>query len=263
VNRPPLEPFGITPATAFQESDTLPLVSCICLTYNRPPHFLHLVEEAIESFLRQTYPRRELIVFNDCAEQELVCNAPGVKIVNSPERIPALGDKHNAAIQQSSGDLIAPWDDDDISLPWRLTLSVERLGSADYFNPRAYWFLDASGYHFDHPVGYAHTASIFTRAAFEAVGGYPSVKHGQDGLLDGVLRQRQHVVDPERGAARLSRGEWFYVYRWGVSPVHLSSNVDPDFYTEIGARPVEPGQFLLRPHWRRDYEGETRALVDA
>ena len=42
-----------------------PLVSCILPTYNRPPTHQHLVEEAIESFLRQTYPHRELIVIND------------------------------------------------------------------------------------------------------------------------------------------------------------------------------------------------------
>ena len=34
----------------------MPLVSCICPTYNRPPEYQHLVEEAIESFLRQDYP---------------------------------------------------------------------------------------------------------------------------------------------------------------------------------------------------------------
>src|SRR5690349_243347 len=51
-------------------------VSCICATYNRPPHFQWLLEEAIESFLRQDYAEKELIVLNDCPEQELLCDAP-------------------------------------------------------------------------------------------------------------------------------------------------------------------------------------------
>ena len=40
----------------------LPAVSCICLTYGR----VALLEEAIESFLRQDYPGvKELVVLND------------------------------------------------------------------------------------------------------------------------------------------------------------------------------------------------------
>jgi hypothetical protein len=120
---------------------SLPLVSCICPTYNRPPRYQHLLEEAIASFLRQDYPNKELIVINDCPGQELICDEPGVRVVNVAERFPSIGDKLNAAVGLARGELIARWDDDDISLPWRLSLSVERLGDADYFNPRCYWFL--------------------------------------------------------------------------------------------------------------------------
>jgi hypothetical protein len=116
----------------------VPLVSCICLTYNRPPKHQYVVEEAIESLLRQTYPRQALIVFHDCPQQELVCDAPGVRTINAPERIPTQGAKHNVALRESKGELICSWNDDDISLPWRLSLSVERLGDADNFNPRAH-----------------------------------------------------------------------------------------------------------------------------
>ena len=95
-------------------------------------------------------------------------------MVNVAERYPSIGDKQNAAARLARGELIAPWDDDDIGNPWRLSLSVERLGDGDYFNPRCYWFLDNGSLHVDHPVGYAHNASLFRRAAFEGVGGYPS-----------------------------------------------------------------------------------------
>src|SRR5688572_15193909 len=88
---------------------SLPLVSCICPTYGRPPDHQHLVEEAIASFVNQTYPNKELIVLNDCPGQTLVCNAPGVRVVNVPERFPTLGDKRNAGVGLSRGQLIAPW----------------------------------------------------------------------------------------------------------------------------------------------------------
>jgi glycosyltransferase involved in cell wall biosynthesis len=240
-----------------------PLVSCICGTYNRPPDYQHLLEEAIESFVRQDYPHKELIVLNDCPEQVLDCDAPGVRVVNVSSRFPSLGDKWNAAIDLSRGELIAPWNDDDISLPKRLSFSVERLGDADYFNPRSYWFWDNDGLHFDHPIGYAHNASLFTRTAFHAVGGYPSISLGEDAAMDNALLTRmEHVVDPHRGYPALDKSEWFYIYRWGVNPVHVSSRANEGFYQEIGKLPIENACFHLSPNWRTDYEAATRRMLN-
>jgi glycosyltransferase involved in cell wall biosynthesis len=241
---------------------SLPLVSCICPTYNRPPRYQHLLEEAIASFLRQDYPNKELIVINDCPGQELICDDPGVRVVNVAERFPSIGDKQNAAVGVALGELIAPWDDDDISLPWRLSLSVERLGDADYFNPRCYWFSDNDGLHFDHPVGYANNASLFRRAVFEGVGGYPSKSFGADAALDAAFSGMAHAVDPLRGDKELTRSEWFYIYRWGISPVHMSGSGVEDFYREVGKQPVVEGCIHLSPHWRKDYVAETRRLLD-
>ena len=241
---------------------SLPLVSCICPTYNRPPRYQHLLEEAIASFLRQDYPNKELIVLNDCPGQELICDEPGVRVVNVAERFPSIGDKQNAAVGLARGELIAPWDDDDISLPWRLSLSVERLGDGDYFNPRSYWFLDNEGLHANHPMGYAHNASLFRRAAFEGVGGYPSVSLGADAALDAAFSGLAQGVDPRRGDKELTRSEWYYIYRWGVSPVHMSGSGVEDFYGEVGKLPVVEACFQLTPHWRRDYVAETRRLLD-
>ena len=135
------------PASETTNTDRdLPLISCICPTYNRLPYHRHLIEEAIESFLRQTYPNKELIVVNDCPGQELVCEAPGVRVVNVPERFANLGDKRNAGHQLAQGEVFCPWDDDDISLPWRLSLSVELLGDADYLNPDTTWRMEGDGF---------------------------------------------------------------------------------------------------------------------
>jgi len=49
---------------------TLPLVNCVCPTYNRPPHYQRLLEEAIASFLRQDHPNKELIALDGCLGQE-------------------------------------------------------------------------------------------------------------------------------------------------------------------------------------------------
>ncbi|MEZ4657924.1 MAG: glycosyltransferase family A protein [Caldilineaceae bacterium] len=99
-------------------------MSCICPTYGR----VGLLEEALESFLRQDYPgRKELIVLNDEDQQTLLFDHPEVRIINLPARCHSLGEKFKAAVALASHDLIFVWRDDDIYLPHRLSYSVAQL----------------------------------------------------------------------------------------------------------------------------------------
>ena len=96
----------------------LPKVSCICPTFCR----VYLLEEAIESFLRQDYAgEKELIVCNDFLPQELIYNHKDVKIINLPERAPNLGKKRNLSYENATGDLFLTWGDDDIHLTGRIS----------------------------------------------------------------------------------------------------------------------------------------------
>jgi hypothetical protein len=236
--------------------------SAILLTYNRPPQHQWLVEEAIESFLRQDYPDRELVVLNDCPTQRLTCDAPGVTVVNLPRRFRSLGEKRNAAIGLTTGEALLCWDDDDISLPWRITTSLLRLAHGDYFCPSRYWVADAAGLHSDSCRSLAHASSAFTRRAFDAVGGYPHLSFGEDTAFDEALRGTPGIATVTGAPPPVD--QWYYIYRWGVSPTHLSSRgPDQDWYAEIGRRPVRPGSFALRPHWREDHLGRVRAALDS
>jgi hypothetical protein len=236
--------------------------SAILLTYNRPPHEQWLVEEAIESFLRQDYADKELLVLNDCAAQWLTCDTPGVTVVNLPRRFRSVGEKRNAAVGLSTGDVVMGWDDDDISLPWRMSASVRRLAAGDYYCPSQYWVADAAGLHSDTCLSLVHGSSTFTRRAFDAVGGYPHLSFGEDTAFDEALRRPPGIATVAE--APLPTEEWYYIYRWGVSPTHLSSRgPELDWYAGIGRRPVESGTFALRPHWRDDYVQRTRAALHA
>jgi hypothetical protein len=235
------------------------------MTYNRPPTHQHLLEEAIESFLRQDYPNKELLLLNDCEGQVLLFDHPRVRIFNIPNRYPTLGDKRRALAELATGDFIAPWDDDDISLPWRLSLSVERIGDAGYYNPQRYWYSEPDGLHHDHGVGNSHISSLYSRAAFKASGGYPSLTLGEDQVMHQNLMTklpRRDLRVRELGTADLPIEEWFYIYRWGVSPVHLSGVADEGFYEEVGKATVQKGRYALQPHWVRDYVAETRAAIE-
>lgn len=224
-------------------------VSCICPTYNRVAARKHLLEEAVESFLRQTYQDKELIILNDHPEQIIELDYPQVYVLNRNPRFPTLGEKYNYGITISSGDLICTWEDDDISLPNRIALSIEKLGDADYFNPKAYFFLMDGKLTFEQHTGYAHNCSIFRRSAFERVGGYPAVSGPQDAHMDGLLRRHCRVID-----GPLSREECFFIYRWGVSDLHLSGHPDTQkAYDQYAERADSTGVFTLAPHWERDY----------
>lgn len=87
--------------------------SIICLTYKRP----HLLEEAVQSILQQTYSNIELIIINDYNSQILKFNHPNVRIFNLPVKFKTLGEKRNFGLKQTTGDYILQLDDDDILLP--------------------------------------------------------------------------------------------------------------------------------------------------
>ena len=241
----------------------LPLVSCLCLTYRRPARDQFLLEEAIESFLRQTYPNKELVILNDCPGQVLSCDAPGLRIYNVPNRFNSVGEKRNTAVALAKGNILAPWDDDDISLPWRLDLSVERLGDADYYSPGVIW-VSRDGSMQREPIWYfAHVASMFTREGFQKIGGYRAISFGEDLRFDEDLRvigRPSPFCDPH--LVELPAGELFYLYRAGSSANHLSRAHNPFRWDEIGSRPIDQGHFTLRPHWRTDYVALTRRQVE-
>src|SRR5262249_52194385 len=150
-------------------------------------------------------------------------------------RYRTLGEKYNALVSLASGSLLAPWEDDDISLPHRLELSRERLGERDYFNPRRHWYLDRDGLHWDRRMGLGHNLSLFRRRAWQAVGGYPPVTGSQDVEMDERLTGHGSVccrVEKES----LPVPQWYYVYRFGASPCHLSGEKDmQSYYESLGA----------------------------
>jgi hypothetical protein len=247
--------------------------SCVCPTFGRPPRYQHLLEEAIASFLLQDYAgEKELIVLNDCPGQTLVCDAPGVRIVNLPTRIATLGQKYNAMIELATGDVIFPWEDDDVSLPWRIRQGIEQLEAlratamnrsmpavGEYWKPPQVWFAQAGqAPSWRHAVGVRHHAGVFTKDAWRRVGGYPHSSGAQDAALDAALGGVDLPAFPEG----LPPKEWAYLYRWGVQPHHLSSVAPHDeHFRRVGELAHARGEFLLTPGWREDYVAATRLVL--
>lgn len=109
---------------SFDFSDEAPLVSCIMPTADRR----RFVPLALDAFLRQDYPRRELIVLDDGADaiRDLMPEDDRIRYVRLDGRA-SVGTKRNRACELARGTLIAHWDDDDWSAPQRLRMQVEAL----------------------------------------------------------------------------------------------------------------------------------------
>jgi hypothetical protein len=232
-----------------------PVISCVCPTHGRA----WMIGEAIESYLRQEPCglTTELFILNDCPEQPLVCDAPGVRIINTPAPIPDVCRKFDLAVKHAAGEWVCWWEDDDISLPWRLRMSVERgvsLGTA-YRQTNA-WHWNRGEYSLLHapPIG----ASIFRRADYLSSGG----AQGADGYPD----QNMIANLPKCGmvSENAAPTDVFFVYRWAGMGCHDSgmgrgAMLDPAarfaaFHAATLADPrFIPGAQIVTPRWNEDY----------
>ncbi|HYH79685.1 MAG TPA: glycosyltransferase family 9 protein [Longimicrobium sp.] len=109
---------------------SIPLVSCLMPTRDRRRFVAH----ALEQFLRQDHPRRELVVVDDGADpvDDLLPADPRIRY-HRVARQRTLGAKRNLACSLARGELLAHWDDDDWMPAHRISAQVAALAAA----PRA------------------------------------------------------------------------------------------------------------------------------
>jgi glycosyltransferase involved in cell wall biosynthesis len=117
----------INPRPAWENADA-PLVSCLMVTCGRP----RLAARAIECFLAQSYPNRELIIIDGGESDELqqgieaLCYPP-VKLHRRPQAGRSVGELRNLAVTESNGRYLCVWDDDDLYDPDRLAFQMSAL----------------------------------------------------------------------------------------------------------------------------------------
>jgi glycosyltransferase involved in cell wall biosynthesis len=227
-----------------------PLVSCLCPTFGRP----WLLEEAIESFLRQDYPGdSEMIVLNDFVCQRLLYDSDSrVRVVNVEKRFGSIGEKRNALVQLCGGDIIVIWDDDDISLPHRITQAVEHIADGvSFFRPSRAWLManDAAPRLTWREISWPQCA--YSMEVYRRAGGYAPLSFGEDlGFSERVVAAGYGVDFTEVSPDRAS-----FVYRmWSQNP-HASYNLGYNqIEDELLSQGVPTGTICLRPQWRSNYE---------
>jgi glycosyltransferase involved in cell wall biosynthesis len=105
-----------------------PLVSAIIPTYNRA----HLVTDAVESILGQTYANVEVIVVDDGSTDDTLARLArygnGIRVISQKNAGPAAA--RNRGIAVATAEYVAFLDSDDVWLPTKLERQVRMLESA-------------------------------------------------------------------------------------------------------------------------------------
>jgi glycosyltransferase involved in cell wall biosynthesis len=214
-----------------------PLVSCIMPTCNRR----RFVAQAVWYFLRQDYPRKELIVLDDGddAVADLIPQDDQIRYVRLDRRLP-LGQKRNMACELGRGELIAHWDDDDWMAPHRLSAQVRELidsdadvcGSGELLHygvdsGEAWLYRRAP----DEPPWVAGGTLMYRREAWVRTP-FPQIDVGEDESF--VARQQR---------------------------IHAAA--DPSFYVALIHRGNTSAKRLSDPHWQRQPLDAVASLLDA
>lgn len=226
----------------------------ICMpTFGRP----ELLEEAVEGFLRQTWPNKRLIIGNDYADQTLVFDHPLVAIVNRAERFKTLGDKRNWLMVLAGENYIGHWDDDDLYLPEHIerVMGQMHLYSAEAARQHHQWY--------DHKrpkfrvafASYMHTV-IAHRSVFREAGDYGALNMNEDSEILTRLLRKKLLSGPAQALH-----EPTFIQRCGGERSHMTDFGDACFEKmaeEVKAQ-GRSGVIELRPAWRDDYLTKHRA----
>lgn len=237
-------------------------IACLTPTYNRFPNFGWLLEECVESFLRQHYPNKELLICNDTPGQLLKFNHPQVRIFNLSKRFDNVGQKISFMMDHTDANVFARMDDDDCYLPWHLTQLMDKMGSQLEWHPDSHLFMHNGKASLVTDNLNSHASAIFRREVVEKIGGYPGEPPGREDQIFNELLIKNGL---EHQRCVFSLENVSHVYRLYDEGKHLSARkpnqTRTERWAELGAFPIQTGEFEIRPHWRQNYIRLTKRVI--
>lgn len=228
-------------------------VSCVCPTFAR----VHLLEEAVESFLRQDYKgEKELVICNDCDRQTLKFDHSEVRIFNLKSRFETIGQKRNFTSRLADGQILMTWGDDDIHLPNRISRMISAMQGEMLMEGHHYCWNDTLFRHHHSTCGAHAVRSCF----FWKLGGVPEINLGEDIGFN-------KLAEEAMGKVPVCTDDPAFIYRWSSGRPHLSWGVEHygrmgDGVDSLIHRGMEPeGEYHLKPHWKQDYVALTQTAI--
>lgn len=230
------------------------MISVLTLTYQRH----HLLEEAIESFLRQDFSgESEMVIINDSPIVDYVFEHPQIRIINLKERFPSVGHKLKFGLFQCKYDYIYRLDDDDLMAPWALSHTWDDIIA----HPDYEIYRSNGHYYFEHNKfrgisGSVNNGNVYTKKYLSRIE-IPETSAGEDCTMTFNFSAKIYES---------SREQKTMIYRWGMSTYHMSGmgNISDDARNEWADRIVESvakerntsleeGLLVLRPHFQEEY----------
>lgn len=226
------------------------MISVLTITYKRP----HLLEEAIESFLRQEGIKyTEMVIVNDNAEVDYVYDHPQIKIFNVKERFPSIAAKLKWGFEKCTHNFIYRLDDDDLLAPHALhnaavTIIEEKLNYDIYRSKDHYFFINNL---YSAKSSNINNGNIYTKKYLDRIV-WPDKSGDEDA----------HITYGQGGTV-CEKIPTSMIYRWGMNTLHISGmGIQPNEVILAQADKVleEPsGVVQLNPHFDNDYYGQLPA----
>ena len=242
------------------ENAPLMRVVALCPSFRRPK----LAGNAAACFAAQDYSGpRKLLIWEDggallASESELV------EVIAS-ERFPDLGSKYNAlaerAIREKKADVLVVWEDDDIYLPWHLSVHVRALQETGrmWSKPSRVLSLYTGRLQEEPAAGRFHASIALRREAWEEVRWPTSGRADFDQQFMASLGRRfgppadPLEIHPVPG----------YVFRFGSTGSWHAQHFmcgpsDTSWYQDV-ERTVSP---VPKTELRAEFDEETRAVYE-
>jgi len=219
----------------------------------------------MQSYLNQdTLAHTELIIVNDFEGISLEVDAglygDRITVVNMPYRMQSLNDKFDLGVKMAKYPLVCMWDDDDISLPHRISQSLDawqEMGEPGYLSLSHHYNYDIGKTPTIVPRG-IHGGDMFTREAYLALNGSQGAGHNDENFVakakeDGIFEVYDNSHAPS------------YIYRWGGITGHNScyardlKTCMQRFHDDVVRdRRFVDGRIRVVPAWSEDYVGMVR-----
>lgn len=238
-------------------------VTIVCCTYGRHKN---LTEEMFESFLRQDYENKKLVVINTHPDPiEFETDYPNIQIVNEPDRFSNLREKMMFSFSFIDTELWGNFDDDDIFLPWHISSLVKAWEVAKEPGKRMAVYHQNMIYSEENKIKSVTQWDMWPcylyekpdRAFLEFAASVP-IPSSDNAIKNWNGWTKVQIKYPSLPS---------FVYRWGTGSRHLSG-----FGSTIEAR--QKGWDLCRkeanaiknenpwsPHWDRDYVHDVVSFI--
>lgn len=220
-----------------------PLVSCVCPTFGKVKH----LNEALQSFLLQDYENKEMIIFNNYPDVDFVFDHPLVKVINYKGEIHSVGEARNHAISYASGKYVIGWDDDDISLPQRISSQMKFIDGQIAVASEAFY----SEYNNIYKNMGIYFNSVLMEKSFWESNPY-KCSNAEDQIMYYEIKKTGKLIDLADNPQ--------YIYRWCTGTYHVSGIGKPDISQRDRMMAIAKTEFqnlpkiiTLIPEWERDY----------